>query len=431
MRKLTRTEVFTPSDFPKFTYVSRNEIQLDRRLREALETPGEVVSVSGPSKSGKTVLVEKVVGHDNLITITGAGIRTPDQLWDRVLDWMDTPTTTTGSKSLTGSAKVTAGAHGEAHVPFVAKGGVSIGAEVGGAGTTTDTSTTGRRGMAQVVEEIANSAFVLLVDDFHYMDRAIQVEVARQLKEAARLHVKICTASVPHRSDDVVRSNPELRGRVRTIDLKYWNPDELWQIALIGSQLLNFDIEKDSLLKFGQEAAGSPQLMQAICLQTCFQFEVRETLDERTKFLLGAEKVKKILEETATRTDYSSLIRNMHTGPKTRGAERKEFDFSDGTRGDVYRCVLLSLASDPPRLSMPYNELSRRIQRICTGETPQAASVYQASEQIAKIALEMYPNERVIEWEDDNLLDIIDPYLLFFLRWSGKLANLARLPDNR
>jgi hypothetical protein len=118
----------------------------------------------------------------------------------------------------------------------------------------------------------------------------------------------------------------------------------------------------------------------------------------------------------------------MHTGPKTRGTERKVFSLTDFSTGDVKRCILLALASDPPRLNLPYNELSRRIQNICRTDTPQAASIYQACSQMSKMAEDMYPSQRVVEWDDsDSLLDIIDPYFLFYLRWSGKLDSLVGL----
>jgi predicted AAA+ superfamily ATPase len=69
MTPVAATDVFTPSAFPKRTYVRREEDRLERRLRDALETPGEVISVSGPSKSGKTVLVERVVGEDKGVAV--------------------------------------------------------------------------------------------------------------------------------------------------------------------------------------------------------------------------------------------------------------------------------------------------------------------------------------------------------------------------
>ena len=116
----------------------------------------------------------------------------------------------------------------------------------------------------------------------------------------------------------------------------------------------------------------------------------------------------------------------MHSGPKIRGTERKEFDLSDGSKGDVYRALLLALKTNPPTQSHQWNDLSRRVQDICRPDAPQAASLSTACAQIAKIAKEMYPGQRVVDWEGDpvNLLSIEDPYFLFYLRWSEKLASL-------
>ena len=58
------------------------------------------------------------------------------------------------------------------------------------------------------------ATYVVFIDDFHYIERGVREEIGRQIKAAAEKGIRICTASVPHRSDDVVRSNPELRGRV-------------------------------------------------------------------------------------------------------------------------------------------------------------------------------------------------------------------------
>ncbi|TSA56921.1 MAG: hypothetical protein D4R39_03285 [Methylophilaceae bacterium] len=118
----------------------------------------------------------------------------------------------------------------------------------------------------------------------------------------------------------------------------------------------------------------------------------------------------------------------MHIGPKLRGTERKEFSLSDGSQGDVYRALLLALKADPPTLSFQWNDLSRRVQSVCKAEAPQATSLSTACAQIAKMAKEMYPTQRVVDWESDpvSLLSIVDPYFLFYLRWSDKLSALAK-----
>lgn len=430
MKKLEAHQIFTPSDFPEHTYVARDGAALETRLRDALRTPGEIVSISGPSKSGKPVLIEKVVGQTDLIPVTGARINKADDLWDCILDWMDVP------QSVSSDSAKTSTTGGEGKISGTV--GLPVLAGITGEGTLSverseedaHGAVRGRQGMTQVVREIANSSYVVLIDDYHYMPREIQSDVAKQIKEAARLGVKFCTASVPHRADDVVRSNPELRGRVRSIDVGYWSKEDLAKIPELGFPLLNANLDLGSITRFVTETSGSPQLMQAVCLQTCFETSIRETKASKEALTLDPVIAEKILAETASRTDFSSLVRDMHSGPKTRGTERKEFMLFDGTEGDVYRTVLLAIANNPVRLSFPYNELYDRIQSVCRYSVPQAASIYQACNQIAQIAEERSPTERIVEWDSDSsILEIVDPYFLFYLRWSNRLRTLGEERD--
>src|ERR1017187_984967 len=202
---LKATEVFVPGSYPEHTYVKREGDQLENTLRDALNTPGQVISLSGPSKSGKTVLVEKVVGKDLLISLSGASLNSAEQVWEKALDWMGTPTSETWS--LTEGTKVGAevGAKGGYSIPFLAKAEISASGK--GEKTTEKASVyrSERRGLPQVVKEIGGSDFVILIDDFHYMPRDVQPEVAKSLKEGVRLGVKVVTAAVSHRGDDIVR----------------------------------------------------------------------------------------------------------------------------------------------------------------------------------------------------------------------------------
>lgn len=43
---------------------------------------------------------------------------------------------------------------------------------------------------------------------------------------------------------------------------------------------------------------------------------------------------------------------------------------------------------------------------------------------MSKLAIERFPDERAIEWDDQKqILDLPDPYLLFYLRWSDRLSE--------
>src|SRR5204863_4130647 len=138
---------------------------------------------------------------------------------------------------------------------------------------------------------------------------------------------------------------------------------------------LSVDMSADAIRRFAAEAAGSPQLMQSICLNACFALSVREKLGSRTNINPAEPSIRDIFQQTSASTDFRSLVDVLDSGPKTRGTERKLYDFIDGSRGDVYRAVLKAVASDPPRLSFNYEELGKRTSAICAGDPPVGSSV--------------------------------------------------------
>ena len=419
---LEATEVFTPSDFPSHTYINRTDEHLEQRLRDGLSTPNVVISLSGPSKSGKTALVKHVITDEKAIFISGAEIRESSQLWERVLDHLDIPDTvvdqssdlTNDSDSTDVSAGLTLPGFLMTKIGRSRASGSSIGAS--------RSETRNRSALKQVEEFIGKSEVVVFLDDFHYIEPSVQVDVAKQIKAASERGVKIVVASVPHRADDVVRTNAELRGRVNQIDTSYWSESELEKIALVGFPLLKVNIEHETARSLAVEACGSPQLMQQLCLQACFVANFRQRTSVVRDLVFNSDFKRRVLEQSASMTDHSSLVTSMHVGPLERGRVRSRFKFSDNSTGDVYRAVLLAIATPPPRLSLNYQELTRRVQQVCVNEAPAAQSIVRACVQMAKIAKE----SKSLEW-DNNVLNIADPYLLFYLQASNKLKQLARM----
>jgi hypothetical protein len=409
---------------PTVTYVERTTKNYEEELRRAFEIPKMIVSISGPSKSGKTVLVTKVISKDNLIHLYGASIKTAADLWRNVIAWMGGPIELTETSASKKSGTLSGTAGGKTGIPLVAQGSLSL----TGSGTYESSAQTAAKlalnDLDTVVAEIGGSDFVVFVDDFHYIDPNAREEIGRQIKAAAERGVRICTASVPHRSDDVVRSNTELRGRVTAVDMTYWSKEELGEIPYRGFRELNVDLAPTVLDALTQEAFGSPQLMQAICLHFCFESNVGETLAQHIRIEAPKEIIEKVLERTSTATDFSTLLGVLHAGPKQRGIERKQYDFTDGTRGDVYRCLLLAVKADPSGLSFRYDEMMQRTESVCNGQRPVGSSVSECLSQMSKLAKTVQETP-VIEWDED-VLDIVEPYFLFFLRCSSFLAGLAK-----
>jgi hypothetical protein len=305
-----------------------------------------------------------------------------------------------------------------------AKGEAKGQAEINASRSEGSTVTKERRGVTQIPEVLANSKLVLLIDDFHYMPREVQVEAAKALKEVVRQGVKVITAQVNYRGDDVVRALPELRGRVRSIDIRYWNAADLAGIAVTGFTAMGLGVNPEVVYRFASEAAGSPQLMQSICLQTCIELGHRVKRERLVAIEMDEGDLHSIFKATCATADFRSLVRALDDGPRTRGVERKNFKFMDGTEGDVYRCVLKAIAADPPQLSFSYDNLMARISQVCEGASPVGSSVSGTLSHMARLALEQSPNERVLDWEEgQGILELPDPYFLFYLRWSDGLRH--------
>lgn len=381
-----------------------------------------LISISGPSKSGKTVFVEHVVGKENLVLITGAGVKSTTDLWVKVFDIIGTPIARNKTSSQTTSSSISATAGGEGNVLIFKGKGEMTGSFHHSRGEA-HLDVEAVDALQLLIRELASTDFVVFIDDFHYIDSRLQTELAHQLKEAMRNGVKFICASVPYHADDVIRSNPDLRGRIFSIDFEYWGPDMLAEIASKGFHKANVRYDQKLTEQFSSEAAGSPQLMQYLCLNTCYEIGLRETSEKEWYLEYRNELFGNVCRRTVMSTDYGSVVDKMIEGPKTRGSDRNVYSSTYDWKGDVYKFLIKALSLDPPNLTFRYQPLVDRVGSICEGKAPSGSSITNACHHVAGIANDA-AGDNIVEWDgDSDVFDIRDPYLLFYVRWSGVIAG--------
>ncbi len=118
------------------------------------------------------------------------------------------------------------------------------------------------------------------------------------------------------------------------------------------------------------------------------------------------------------------MVDSLEAGPRARSGERRTYRFVDGTDGDVYRAILKAISDDPLALAFDYEEILRRVKAICDGEAPVGSAVTGACAHMARLAEEQLPTARPIMWDESaQVLEIPDPYLSFYLRWSDRLRS--------
>ena len=119
------SDVFTPGGLPSITYVSRDHLELEKELSDAIARGFAFIVVTGPTKSGKTVLCRRVLERDPLIVVEGGQIRTEADFWSNITHQLSIAAQTTRSRGETAGTSVTGEAGGSLAGFFQAKTGLA------------------------------------------------------------------------------------------------------------------------------------------------------------------------------------------------------------------------------------------------------------------------------------------------------------------
>ena len=390
--KLRAEDVFRPGAFPEYTYISRksavSDLSYEFRLMQAIKVSGFLTSLVGPSKMGKTILCEKVIGFENIVEISGADFEENTDFWKLV------------------AAKAGLSYEGQ----FASEKKI---AETSDRFTKKETFSLTKD---KIIEYYKKENLILVIDDFHYAPEGKRMQVAQQLKDAIRRGFKAIVVSLPHRADEAIRQNADLSGRLSLINMEPWDVADLKEIAKLGFSRLGIEIEDSIAEQIAVESLSSPQLMQYICLNICTILE----MSGNEQSYIGREILETAYRYTTANFEYGDVVSLMKKGPNTRGKGRNTFQVKSGNFCDLYELLVKSIAENPPIMKLEFEDVKNRIYGMisddCKKPTPQAIK-----ESLAKLRELLHGREdifKVLDWKE-GVLYILDPLFLFYLRWGG------------
>lgn len=409
-------DVFVPGGFPQHTYNPRVNLQLEERLAEVKDNLCKLVTVTGQTKSGKTVLTRKILPPEESIWIDGGMVSQEDDFWDVIIEQLQLFQSTEQEDKKETTSKI--GGKGTAEANFlVAKGAGEINVELE---KTRGTTVTGGRTVSSRVTALQGlraSSVSLVVDDFHYIPREMQGSIVRALKPLIFDGLPVVIIAIPHRRYDALKVEKEMTGRISPITIPTWSETELQYISDTGFALLNYRVSSDFSGHLSSEAIGSPHLMQDFCRGVSKLVGVEYNSEGRT---LGAaeteiESVFRDVAETIGRPIFEKLAR----GPRQR-TDRLQRELKNGKTVDIYQLVLHGLAHIRPGLiSLEYEELRTAIRDVSGAQIPQLHEVARVLKHMATIAATDQSSTPVIDFEEqEKKLHITDPFFAFYLRWG-------------
>jgi hypothetical protein len=404
--------VFVAGGTPEITYNPRDGRRLEDEVRSYLDQSGKALSISGPTKSGKTVLVGRILPMSEAIWLYGSDLTSQEAFWQAIVDWLglyDAVEVSTEQQDGGG-----AGFGGSLGVPGVA--------QLSGNLSASDSSSRGRRvSRRRAYSDVAREGLrtlpvPIVIDDFHYVPDSVKRDIARAIKSLLPI-THVVMIAVPHEAFEAVREEPDMGGRVWQLQIEHWTPDELSVIARSGFTALNvFDHHEEIAAKLAETAFGAPFLMQQLCYDLTIANGVLSTQQVAKDLAPPLGGWNQFFERIAVRS-APPVFERLRKGPKTRGTERMERVFKDGVTTDIYGAVLRAVSLAGPKPAVSQQELVKILDR----ELKEAARGQQVTSSLinmSTIAEEARASgDPALVFKNDELY-LLDPFLLFFLRWG-------------
>lgn len=415
MKKYRATEIFVPGGMPQYTYVARTDKTLQERLNMANDNLSKLVTVTGMTKSGKTVLTNRIFPREKSIWVDGGSVGVEDDLWNYILSELDGYTEIGSEKSKESTYGVESAFEGEGKIPFVASAKSNIGGSFDRTRGESQNKSLTLSPRIAAVTQLRKNRVPLIIDDFHYLKRSFQGDVVRALKPLIFAGLPVILIAIPHRRYDAVKVEREMTGRIENLSVPTWEVDELLRIPAEGFPLLNVQVNPDVSERLADEAFGSPHLMQEFCRNLAIANNITETVANKVVIENVSEQIFVQVAEQTGKVIFEKLAK----GPRQR-TDRVQRNLKNGSTADIYQVVLLALAHLKPRLeTVDYETLRASIREILAGNIPQAHEVTRVLEQMSKIAASDEASTPVLDWEkDDQKLHITDPFFAFYLKWG-------------
>ncbi len=409
---ITVKQVYTAGGMPELSFVDRKVADKRQELLDSVDS-NNLVTVTGNTKTGKTVLVNKYFPKSTHVWVDAGSIKDETEFWETISEQLDLYDQTEKATELSGNVGGEVKGSAAAGI-LVAKASTEASASIGGgiSRTTRRSKSTNKKILS--INGLRESKKVLVIDDFHYLTGKLQQSIIRALKGLIFDGLNVVCIAIPHRKYDAVMVEREMNGRVTQVTIPEWEEAELIDIAKTGEQPLNISYDTGLLSILSREALGSPHLMQKYLIELLIKdYAIRETQkDKRIIDVANEVLFSRIANETG-----NEVFKKLAYGPRQR-SDRKKRILKNGRAVDIYKLVILTLLHIKPGLiKIRYVPEIRNAMRDLIDELPQVNEVSRVFEKMKEIALSDNSSVAVLEWNKaERELIITDPFFALYLK---------------
>lgn len=413
------SEVFTAGGLPSITYNPRDKLQLEHNLLMDLDIEGKIISITGPTKIGKTTLCKKVIPHDKLILVSGGAIQSIEDFWSSIISNLEVPNSWSEDKGNEREKKETSG------IKIMGEGGIFGWLKIRAEGTDSESmskkittkkaETFAPSQMIIAIQTLLEREKVLIIDDFHFLDTELQTGIIRSIKEPIGSGLKVILCSVPHRGTDTFKVEREMEGRVIQFRIGPWEREELYQISKQGFEALNIECPDCVIQNFISESYKSPHLMQDFCYWFCRD----NGIQKKQVFKQSIDKIDfdtfylKLVDHHSSKDLYDKLV----SGPPQ---PRKQRNFKNGSSGDIYYAIMIALSYLTHITEISVDTVREKLKEILEPSSmPNRNQINSTLQKMAQLAKSHTIREPALDFQNEHVY-IVDPFFSFYLKWCEK-----------
>lgn len=345
-------DVFGVSRDIPLNYVARQDV--DEKLINNLSRRQHIV-IHGGSKQGKTCLRKNVLADGDYVLVQCSNKWDIGDLHANILK--------RAGFELAQGRSVTHEGRQKASAKFSAKLlGVSVG--VGGEQEKNVSETENMASLEldlndanDVIDALKAIEFkrYIVLEDFHYLPPETQRDFAIALKafhEASSLCFVI--VGVWLEENRLIVANGDLTGRVVSVNVDIWKPEELSDVMRIGGQLLNVKFDESFERDLITASYFGVSVVQEACRTICRQEGIYSTVETLRTVGVGADAFHILAQ----------VIESQ--GPRYRGFINAFADGFQKTELEMYRWILLPLLTAKPaqlEKGLLYREISEKLRK--------------------------------------------------------------------
>jgi type II secretory pathway predicted ATPase ExeA len=396
-------EVFVDGGQPHFTYVPRSDRNLETTVQEYQADGGCFLAITGPTKTGKTVLIRKVLPSNHLM-VDGGQIKTSQDFFERLARRLNLPDNRSKGRTTT--------VGGSVKLPLPIVRGLKVHGD-----HESETTAEYKFSKFDVLDVLAENGRMLVIDDFHLIPPHTRTDVLQNLKSLVGTGLRVILLSVPHRGFDAVKAESDLQLRVQHFEIPPWASNELAEIAGKGFNLLGAVPDPGLVALLAANAYGNPQLMQLMCKQACRDCTLDSgwvgknhpvALIDQRKFF------QRVARKAIAQADLELILQ-----ARGRKKTRTNYLLKDGSQADVYMLTLRTVAELLPTTKLSSHAIFERAKSKL--KKPGTLYENQISSALGRMsqAVASRPGERVLEWDvSSSYVHIVDPGLAFLIKWA-------------